>query len=133
MSEDEWATTCPHHGPSLAIDSAGAWHVVWFTNGKARKGLFYAKSADGGKSFSEPAKFGNDERAPSHAALLAVQGASIAPGRNSTERRPASSRRSRKMAERLGAIRDRRVDDRRLRPSAARRTQGGRLSLVVDA
>jgi hypothetical protein len=74
VSEDEWATTCPHHGPSLAIDSAGAWHVVWFTNGKARKGLFYAKSIDGGKSFSEPAKFGDDERAPSHAALLAVKG-----------------------------------------------------------
>ena len=73
VSEDEWATTCPHHGPSLAIDSAGAWHVVWFTNGKARKGLFYAKSVDGGKSFSEPAKFGDDEHAPSHAALLAVK------------------------------------------------------------
>ena len=104
VSEDEWATTCPHHGPSLAIDSTGAWHVVWFTNGKVRKGLFYAKSVDGGKSFSEPAKFGNDERTPSHAALLAVRGVSIAPGRNSTERRPASSRRCRRMAERLGAI-----------------------------
>ena len=47
---------------------------MWFTNGKVRKGLFYAKSIDGGKSFSEPAKFGDDERAPSHAALLAVKG-----------------------------------------------------------
>jgi hypothetical protein len=74
VSEDEWATSCPHHGPSLAIDSAGAWHVVWFTNGKARKGLFYAKSVDGGKSFSEPAKFGDDGRAPSHAALLSANG-----------------------------------------------------------
>ncbi len=71
VSEDAWATTCPHHGPSLAIDAAGAWHVVWFTNGKNRKGLFYAKSVDGGKSFSEPAKFGDDARAPSHAAVLA--------------------------------------------------------------
>jgi hypothetical protein len=74
VSEDEWATTCPHHGPSLVIDSAGAWHVVWFTNGKVRKGLFYANSIDGGKSFSDPAKFGDDERAPSHATLLAVNG-----------------------------------------------------------
>ncbi len=74
VSEDEWATTCPHHGPSLAIDSTGAWHVVWFTNGKVRKGLFYARSVDGGKSFSEPAKFGDDARTPSHAALLFAKG-----------------------------------------------------------
>ncbi len=74
VSEDNWATTCPHHGPSLAIDADGGWHVVWFTNGKTRKGLFYAKSRDGGKSFTEPAKFGDDARAPSHAVLLAVKG-----------------------------------------------------------
>ena len=74
VSEDEWATTCPHHGPSLAINSTGAWHVVWFTNGKVRKGLFYARSVDGGKSFSEPAKFGDDARTPSHAALLFAKG-----------------------------------------------------------
>ncbi|MGA8171192.1 MAG: sialidase family protein [Methylocystis sp.] len=74
VSEDDWATNCPHHGPSLAIDAAGAWHVVWFTNGKNRKGLFYAKSVDGGKSFTEPSKFGDDERTPAHPAVLAVKG-----------------------------------------------------------
>jgi hypothetical protein len=73
VSEDNWATGCPHHGPSLAIDSGGAWHVAWFTNGKTRKGLFYAKSVDGGKSFSEPMKFGDDAKAPAHAAVLAVK------------------------------------------------------------
>jgi hypothetical protein len=74
VSEDEWATGCPHHGPSLAIDAAGAWHVAWFTNGKARKGLFYASSADGGKSFSAPQKFGDDTKAPSHAAIVFSKG-----------------------------------------------------------
>ena len=74
VSEDEWTTTCPHHGPSLAIDAAGQWHIVWFANGKKRKGLFYAQSRNGGKSFSEPEKFGDDERAPSHAFLLATKG-----------------------------------------------------------
>jgi hypothetical protein len=73
VSEDLWATTCPHHGPSLAIDAGGAWHIVWFTNGKARKGLFYARSVDGGKGFSPPVKFGEDARAPSHAAVLATR------------------------------------------------------------
>ena len=70
VSEDEWETGCPHHGPSLTIDAAANWHVVWFTNGKARKGLFYASSGEGGKSFSVPQKFGDDAKAPSHAAIL---------------------------------------------------------------
>lgn len=74
VSEDEWPTTCPHHGPSLAIDASGAWHIVWFANGKKRQGLFYARSSDGGKSFSEPQQFGDAERAPSHAFLLAAKG-----------------------------------------------------------
>lgn len=71
VSEDEWATSCPHHGPALAIDNGGAWHVAWFTNGKRRKGLFYARSLDGGKSFGEAEKFGDDARAPSRPFLLA--------------------------------------------------------------
>ncbi len=75
VSEDEWATnTCPHQGPALAIDAAGAWHVVWFTKGKKRQGLFYARSNDGGKSFSEPEKFGDDARAPARPYLLASKG-----------------------------------------------------------
>jgi hypothetical protein len=47
VGEDEWATTCPHHGPSLAIDSDGQWHVAWFAHGKKRQGLFYVFSRDG--------------------------------------------------------------------------------------
>jgi hypothetical protein len=74
VSEDEWTTTCPHHGPSLAVDAKGQWHVVWFANGKKRQGLFYARSRDGGKSFSDPEKFGDAERAPSHPYLLSAKG-----------------------------------------------------------
>jgi len=73
VSEDQWATTCPHHGPSISIDAAGAWHIVWFARGKARQGLFYAVSRDGGKSFSAPEKFGDDAHAPSHAYILAAK------------------------------------------------------------
>lgn len=71
VSEDEWATSCPHHGPSLAVDARGVYHIVWFSRGKARQGLFYSQSADGGKSFSAPEKFGDDAMAPSHAFVLA--------------------------------------------------------------
>jgi hypothetical protein len=74
VSEDQWATTCPHHGPSRAIDAKGVWHIVWFAKGNARQGLFYAMSADGGKSFSAPEKFGDDAHAPSHAVVLAAKG-----------------------------------------------------------
>lgn len=75
VSDDDWSiNSCPHHGPSIAIDASGAWHVVWFTKGKKRQGLFYARSIDEGKSFSEPEKFGDDARAPGHPTLLAAKG-----------------------------------------------------------
>jgi len=74
VSDDNWAiNSCPHQGPALAIDSAGVWHVAWFTKGKNRQGLFYAASRDGGKSFSAPEKIGDDGHAPAFVALLAVK------------------------------------------------------------
>ena len=52
VSKDDWQiAACPHHGPSLSISAAGAYHVTWYTNGKARKGLFYARSEDEGRTF----------------------------------------------------------------------------------
>lgn len=55
VSVDNWHLDgCPHHGPSLAISADGTYHVVWFTQGDARKGVFYARSTDDGKSFSRP-------------------------------------------------------------------------------
>jgi len=75
VSQDDWSTNaCPHHGPSIAIDSTGGWNVVWFAKGKKNNGLFFANSHDGGKSFSAPQKFGDDERAPSHPWVLATKG-----------------------------------------------------------
>ena len=72
VSLDDWSTSCPHQGPALAVDAAGRWHVAWFTRGKARQGLFYARSADGGKSFSAPERIGDAERAPQRPQLLAA-------------------------------------------------------------
>lgn len=66
VSEDDWqVAACPHQGPSLSIAPSGTYHVVWYTNGKNRKGLFYAQSRDGGKSFSRPMPIGDPGRAPS--------------------------------------------------------------------
>jgi len=76
VSVDDWATeACPHHGPSLAIARDGSYHVAWFTNGRARRGLFYARSTDGGQTFSEPMPIGRPDRAPSHPYLIATDGA----------------------------------------------------------
>jgi len=59
-SDDDWKIDgCPHHGPALAIGGDGTWHLAWFT-GEGRRGLgtFYRRSADGGRSFSEPVRLG---------------------------------------------------------------------------
>jgi hypothetical protein len=73
VSTDDWRTdACPHHGPALAVSQNGSYHVAWFTNGLARKGVFYARSLDGGRSFSAPLPIGRAERAPAHPFLLAV-------------------------------------------------------------
>lgn len=75
VSEDEWSIdACPHHGPALAIDDAGVWHVAWHTAGKRRQGLFYARSVDDGKSFQEPERIGDGARAESHPQILALHG-----------------------------------------------------------
>ena len=66
VSHDDWQiAACPHHGPSVSISSAGTYHVTWYTNGKIRKGLFYARSQDGGRTFSEPRAIGQSDRNPS--------------------------------------------------------------------
>jgi hypothetical protein len=72
VSKDDWQiAACPHHGPSLSISAAGAYHVTWYTNGKARKGLFYARSQDEGRTFSEPLPVGRADRNPTRPYVLA--------------------------------------------------------------
>ena len=72
VSRDDWQiAACPHHGPSLTISPEGTYHVTWYTNGKARKGLFYARSRDGGKTFSDPLPVGQLNRSPSRPQVIA--------------------------------------------------------------
>ncbi|WP_315779377.1 MULTISPECIES: sialidase family protein [unclassified Bradyrhizobium] len=73
VSTDDWQIkACPHQGPSLAVSPTGAYHVAWFTNGKIRKGLFYAHSRDGGRTFSEPMAIGQADRNPTRPYVLAT-------------------------------------------------------------
>jgi hypothetical protein len=53
VSRDEWEVNgCPVAGPGLSVDEAGKITVVWFMGGAGRPGLYYATSADRGKTFS---------------------------------------------------------------------------------
>ncbi len=72
VSLDDWQIeACPHHGPSLAVGQSGVVHAAWFTAGKARQGLFYARSSDGGEHFTMPAPIGDAARRPARPYLLA--------------------------------------------------------------
>ena len=71
-TDDGWRIDgCPHHGPALAVGRDGTWHMAWFTGeGKRGGGLFYQRSADGGRSFSEPMQLASGHA--SHPAVLAI-------------------------------------------------------------
>ena len=76
VSVDNWRLKgCPHQGPSLAISAAGTYHVVWSTQGDARKGLFYARSTDGGLHFSKPMALSEADHDLSRPYVAAVPGA----------------------------------------------------------
>lgn len=71
VSDDEWHLQgCPHHGGALAADARGRLHLVWYTQGKTRQGLFY-RYLDG-DTLSEPVKFGDDDAQAGHPAVLAT-------------------------------------------------------------
>ncbi len=72
VSKDEWRTdACPHHGPAIAVSSAGKMHVAWFTQGAARSGVFYANSSNQGETYSNPIRVGGEHENVSRPYLLA--------------------------------------------------------------
>ena len=70
--DDAKLDACPHHGPSLAIGPDGTYHVTWFALGRKLKGLYYARSDDGGKHFSTPMPLGDGTRQVSRPYVLAT-------------------------------------------------------------
>lgn len=72
VAVDDWVTdACPHQGPSVAVSGDGAIHVVWYTEGKARQGLFYARSTDAGRDFGPPQRLGHADDLTSRPYLYA--------------------------------------------------------------
>lgn len=73
VSFDDWQVdACPHHGPALSIAGDGVYHLAWFNNAPASHGLFYAQSADGGKTMSAPVPFGNYDAQAGHPGVLSL-------------------------------------------------------------
>ena len=72
VSVDNWKIeACPHHGPSLAIMADGSQHAAWFTDGAARKGLFYARTDSAEAPFGPPRALSAPSRQPARPFLLA--------------------------------------------------------------
>ena len=70
-TDDEWQIdACPHHGGGLAVDGHGALHLVWFTQGKTRQGLFYKRLAGGRES--SPMALGDPAAQAGHATVAAA-------------------------------------------------------------
>ena len=70
-TDDNWQIdACPHHGGGIAAGGRGALHLVWFTNGKTRQGLFYKRIT--GPSESVPMAFGNAAAQAGHPGVAAA-------------------------------------------------------------
>ena len=70
VTDDEWQVdSCPHHGGDMAVGNQDRLHLVWFTNGKTRQGLFYKNIT--GKIESSSMAIGNAEARASHPSVAA--------------------------------------------------------------
>lgn len=70
-TDDAWRIdACPHHGGGLAVDGAGTLHLVWFTQGQTRQGLFYKRIANGVES--RPMPIGSPAAQAGHATVAAA-------------------------------------------------------------
>jgi hypothetical protein len=69
--DDAVLDACPHQGPSLSIGPDGTYHATWLALGTKRKGLYYARSTDGGVTFSAPMPLGDAARQNSRPYVLA--------------------------------------------------------------
>ncbi|MBM3985749.1 MAG: exo-alpha-sialidase [Planctomycetes bacterium] len=79
-TDDEWEIDgCPHHGGGIAEDGRGNLHIVWFTDGARRKGIFYRRvaaadfsRADAPLDMSAPMALGDAARQAGHPAVAAA-------------------------------------------------------------
>ncbi len=59
ISYDHWKINgCPHQGGAISINGNNRYHMVWFNQGDAGKGIFYASSNDQGRTLTKPISVG---------------------------------------------------------------------------
>jgi hypothetical protein len=72
VSADGWdINACPVTGPALCVDSSDQVHVVWFTGGGEKPGLYYATSGDHGSSYLPRKLLDPDQKLARHAQAIA--------------------------------------------------------------
>ncbi len=83
VNQDGWELTgCPEDGPAIAVDAAGVLHVAWPTitdTTATRKGIFYAYSLDGGRTFAPRMRLdeGSDVNHAQHPQMSVANGRAI--------------------------------------------------------
>lgn len=78
VGADGWVYPgCPHAGPALAVDARGRVHVGWYTGATNRQGLWYAVSADQGRSWSAPVALETAAWVPPSQVKLAAAGNTV--------------------------------------------------------
>lgn len=76
--DDGWVFPgCPHAGPSLKVDAAGAVHVAWWTGKAGEAGVWYARSTDGGRSWTPTAIAVGERASPAHVQLALAEGGTV--------------------------------------------------------
>jgi len=74
VSFEKWpAESCPHHGPSLAIDNNNRYHMTWFNLDQDKPGLYYANSSDEAQTLSPAYLFADGDSQAQHPYLLSEQ------------------------------------------------------------
>ena len=69
---------CPHAGPALQVDGEGRVHVAWWTGKEGAAGVFYARSDDGGRTFSPATPLGVARFSrPAHVQLALGEGGRV--------------------------------------------------------
>lgn len=81
VSLDNWQLSgCPDDGPAMVVDAANVIHVVWPTlvpGTPPSKGIFYAYSTDGGKSFSPRQRLDDPQGTSAAHPAMALDGRDI--------------------------------------------------------
>jgi hypothetical protein len=76
---DQWVFPgCPHAGPSMQIDAKERLNIAWWTGKEGMAGVYYARSADAGRTWSTPVALGTAQFSrPSHVQLAVAPSGKI--------------------------------------------------------